>query len=235
MALIQISPLGFGGFTLRSLRFCLRSTEAEPRQDFGRGENLGCVYKAWRNEGEVAEDQLRGHINMQTSAQIPSGTTQKHNTVSFTVITVYSSTGAGSSGVLDGLWEKKEKKKVLLFRPKQKKSKQRNRDKLGKKQKVQVRGVFSQQSSAVLGCVGWAQHCRLKTYIQFALKCIFTPAGTTIPRRLFYQKVATKQGTTECEVLTWVWLRQQKSPQSKLTGSLGGHKPAICCLARREH
>lgn len=52
MALIQISPLGFGGFTLRSLRFCLRSTEAEPRQDFGRGENLGCVYKAWRNEGK---------------------------------------------------------------------------------------------------------------------------------------------------------------------------------------
>lgn len=41
-----------GGFTLRSLRFRLRSTEAEPRQDLGRGENLACVYKAGRNEGK---------------------------------------------------------------------------------------------------------------------------------------------------------------------------------------
>lgn len=52
MALFHISPLSFWGFRLRSLRFCLRSTEAEPRQDFGRGENLACVYKAWRNEGK---------------------------------------------------------------------------------------------------------------------------------------------------------------------------------------
>lgn len=52
MALIHISLLSFWGFTLKSLRFCLRSTEAEPRQDWGRGESLACVYKAWRNEGK---------------------------------------------------------------------------------------------------------------------------------------------------------------------------------------
>lgn len=52
MALIHISLLSFWGFTLRSLRFGLRSTEAEPRQDLGRGENLACVFKAWRNEGK---------------------------------------------------------------------------------------------------------------------------------------------------------------------------------------
>lgn len=44
--------LASGRFTVRSLRFCLRSTEAEARQDLGRGENLGCVYEAWRNEGK---------------------------------------------------------------------------------------------------------------------------------------------------------------------------------------
>lgn len=38
----------------------------------------------------MAEDQLRGHINMPTSTQIPSGTTEKHSTVSFAVVTFLS-------------------------------------------------------------------------------------------------------------------------------------------------
>lgn len=56
----------------------------------------------------MAEDQLRGHINMPTSTQIPSGTTEKSSTVSpffffFSAEAVYFFTGGGG-GVVDVLY-----------------------------------------------------------------------------------------------------------------------------------
>lgn len=121
----------------------------------------------------MAEDQLRGHINMQTSAQIPSGTTQKHNTVSFTVITFFffffqlkqfihpQALVAFWMGCTT--WEKK----FSLFHQSRGKLKENERQtgenstlthkiqhlENNEKETVQVHGVFSQQSSAV-----WAEH-----------------------------------------------------------------------------
>lgn len=137
MALIQISPLGFGGFTLRSLRFCLRSTEAEPRQDFGRGENLGCVYKAWRNEGKwlriSCEVTLTCRPQPRSLQAQHRSTTLCHSRSSpfffFSAQAVYSSTG--TSSVLEGLYYL-GKKKVLLIPPKQKKAKKETETNWGK-------------------------------------------------------------------------------------------------------
>lgn len=126
----------------------------------------------------MAEDQLRGHINMQTSAQIPSGTTQKHNTVSFTVITFFlffqlkqfihpQAQAAVVFWVGCTTWGKK-RKKLCLFHQSRRKLKEKQRQtgenstlthkiqhlENNENETVQVHGVFSQQSSAVFSCVG---------------------------------------------------------------------------------
>lgn len=118
MALIHISLLSFWGFTLRSLRFCLRSTEAEPRQDLGRVENLACVSKAWRNDWKWLRISCEVTLTCRpqpTSLQAQHRSTALCHSRSspflffFPAEAVYASAGGGSSGDLDGSYFLKNK------------------------------------------------------------------------------------------------------------------------------